>query len=578
VPNAPCIGPLCFTYVDSSSPRLFGFSEFLAGLALLVLAWTTADVRYRFRVRTAPLPLPRITYWVVGSVGVLTLLTDLWLAQEWPVPQGPLTPALWQALLGFAILVTFLTWAWFAFIHPPIYGKRNARRFARALYRAVLRGSSLELAIVADEVARSANPLIRYATNRKPHGTISEENADGDTEEPEEVVSIADDILLLIADPRFCEVVVESSPGTALALFREIQDMKKYNVQVETFARNIVAEALANRDSFLYHEASGYYSGLMGYVKPLSHAMFADHEMVEAIGTLLDPDYNETRKWQPDQWSTYGRLVKITLQDYAERNIWGNESFTLSRAIERFEGSVSELHRLDGTDQISWDDDVYAKLRVVVQFIRDVVGILDDAGVPDGLRLRGSANRIPGTLYDRIAALIYEVIESASRVKTPVSTCWWIQHNSVWGELFHFELDNPAGKVVSFKVRRLLYDAVVEMEEFPNFLGARILAFCLNVMGLNLRDGNLLGDMKALHTAILSWTKRNYAWLHVYNPDVAEACLVDGMSYDPEECRIIKTYPAEGLRREAQYDVLEVDPPPSTVDASDGRGEGEESS
>jgi len=67
---------VCFIPLDGSGQKFFGFSEFLAGLALMVLAWTIADVRYRFRVRTAPIPLLGITFSVVATVGVLTLLTS----------------------------------------------------------------------------------------------------------------------------------------------------------------------------------------------------------------------------------------------------------------------------------------------------------------------------------------------------------------------------------------------------------------------------------------------------------------------------------------------------------------------
>lgn len=126
-----CIAAVCFIPLDATAPKFFGFSEFLAGLALMVLAWTIADVRYRFRVRTAPIPLQGITFAVVAGVGVLTLLTDLWRAEQWLVPQGNLlTPASWQALLGGSFLLTFLTWTWFAFIRPPTYGRYNAERFA----------------------------------------------------------------------------------------------------------------------------------------------------------------------------------------------------------------------------------------------------------------------------------------------------------------------------------------------------------------------------------------------------------------------------------------------------------------
>lgn len=89
-----CLGPVCFVPVDASAGKFFGFSDFLVGLALMVLAWTISDIRYRFRVRTAPVPLQEITFAVVAALGVLTLLTDLWRAREWLVPEGNvLTPS-----------------------------------------------------------------------------------------------------------------------------------------------------------------------------------------------------------------------------------------------------------------------------------------------------------------------------------------------------------------------------------------------------------------------------------------------------------------------------------------------------
>ncbi|WP_306287340.1 hypothetical protein, partial [Pseudomonas sp. MD195_PC81_125] len=59
-----------------------------------------------------------------------------------------------------------LVWAWFAFIRPPIFGKRNTERYAQSLYRFILKGSPAELAVIADELVHSARPLIRYAFDK----------------------------------------------------------------------------------------------------------------------------------------------------------------------------------------------------------------------------------------------------------------------------------------------------------------------------------------------------------------------------------------------------------------------------
>lgn len=567
-----CVLGLCFVPVDGNGQKLFGFSEYLAGLALMVLAWTIADVRYRFRVRTAPLPLLGTTFSVVAAVGLLTLLTDLWRANQWPVPEGDiLTPASWQALLAGCFLLTFLTWAWFAFIRPPVYGRHNSERFAQALYRVVLRSSPEELAVIADEIAPSAAQLVRHATDR---GELKNYRASREDEKPkptQKVEAYANDLLLLIADRRLCRAIVKASPGTALAIFQTMGETKKYGIQVETFARNIVNEALSNRDSFIFHEAEGYESGLIGYHKPLSQAMFSNYRMVETIGTVLDPDIWGTSKWDAKQWEAYCRVVLLTFQDYVDKQLW-NHSFVLYRAKGHIEHAASDIYKLNGVANTAWDDDVLSRLRTTVKFIQDAVEILDKKEKPKHLILRNrkkDGEYVRENFYDHLAAMIFQSIFAASAVTSPSDQCWWVQHNSVWGELFNFNrLDGPAGRIVKFKARRLVFNEIAEMRRFANFKGARIIAFCLNVMGLTLRQGDYDKDSRSLHKAVLAWVRKNYLWLHEYNPRVAAACLVDGITFDPENRRLVKTYPVDGLRREASFIYLDLNPvEPPTPDA-----------
>lgn len=483
-----CYGSLCFFPLDANAPRIFGFSEFLTALALMVLAWTIADARYRFRVNTAPIPLQGITFSVIGAVGILTLLTDLWRAEEWLVPRGGiLTSSSWQAILGGIFLLTFLTWSWFAFIRPPIFGKRNALRYAQALYRSILKGSAAEMAVTADEFTRSVKNLIGYATDRGELKNFKRD-VDKDTlphKKLQAETAIANEILLLIADRRFCRAIVASSPGTAYAIFTEIGKTRKFGVQIEVFAKNVVNEALGNKDSFLFHEADGYDSGLIGYQKPLSQAMFANYKMVEVIGTLFDPDLDEMRQWDAAQWSAYCRIALITLKNYAE-NLSAGHSFVLYRAKSNIEHAASDLYKLNGMDKISWTDDVLARLRVVVNFIKDAIKILDETCEAVRIPLRVRADSKRETIFDGLANTILEVVFLASKVRSPARQCWWIQHNSVWSELFNFHsVNGPAAKIIKFKVRRLIYNEVADMKRFPNFKGATILGFCLNVMGAN---------------------------------------------------------------------------------------------
>ena len=552
-----CYDFICFIPLDASSPKFFGFSEFIAGLALMILAWTIADVRYRFRIATAPLPLEKIAFAIVSTVGILTLLTDLWRAEEWLVPQGNLlTPSGWQAILGGLFLLTFLIWTWFAFICPAVYGKWNSKRYMQALGRAILKGSHSDLSVIADELIFSIKPIINYATDTPANHTSTKQSP------PE--TEIADEILLLIADRKFCRAIIDASPGTALSIFQAIKDTKKYHIQnIKIFAKNIVTEALSNKDSLLYHETDVYETGLIGLDQPMSQTLFSDYEMVEAIGTLLEPDKLwDDRKWDASQIGAYSRIVLITFGDYVDKGYLGeyHHPIALYGAMHNIENTVSALYTLDGATNNPWDNDILEKLEVVVDFIRNTIDILNKKNIPESLQLRVRESDNTTSSYDRIADMAFNVICFASQVTTPPNLGWHIQYSKVWSRLskFSWEEEDAAAKVVKFKIRRLIYNEIKEMNQSPDFKGANILRFCLNVMGFNMRRTYANSDVRALHKVILSWTMTNFVWLHTYNSSVAEACLPDSVTYEIEKSRLVKTYPAEGLTRETRFDYLEL--------------------
>lgn len=81
-------------------------------------------------------------------------------------------------------------------------------------------------------------------------------------------------------------------------------------------------------------------------------------------------------------------------------------------------------------------------------------------------------------------------------------------------------------------------------------------------MGLTIRQSDYDKDSRALKRAVLAWTRKNFVWLHRHNPRVAEACLVDGMTFDVANRRLVRTSPADGLRRQPSHIYLEPDPTP----------------
>ena len=178
--------------------------------------------------------------------------------------------------------------------------------------------------------------------------------------------------------------------------------------------------------------------------------------------------------------------------------------------------------------------------------------------------LRKKADAFRRDFFDQIAELMFEVIYEASTVQAPTNTCWMVRYNAVWGDMFGLSKRTRAWKVVHFKLRRLLFDEIRELEDMPNYKSASILGLCLNVMGLKLRKKKAYGgygsDWYALQIAVLHWTKKHYLHLVEALPDVASACLAGGITFDAENSRLVKTY-AKGLDREAPKEYLDLERP-----------------
>lgn len=566
-----CFAGICFVALDPTGQKFFGFSEYLAALALMVLVWTTTDIRYRFRIATAPVPLHRLTFWAVAGVGSLALLTDLWRAAGWWVPRGPLlTPETWQATLGAAFLLAFLTWAWFAYLRPPRYGPRNAQRYADFLYRTILNGSPADIATVGGEMIRSIPSLIAAVPDLPPR---SRERSDH-VLPPPPWRSLAHDILLLIADQRFCRSLVTASPDTIHVAFQEVSKTGKYWVPISSFGRNVVAAAIGNRDSFIYHEQSGLASGLLGYVKPLSQAIFGNYRMVEEINQLLDLDYRLMRRWSEAEWDAYCGAVLILFRSYVEEGIWSH-SFTLYRAFDRIGGATDDLYKLDGLDGASWESDAISRLQVCVNFCEEALRILDGKGLPEQLRRRVREQDPPylTTIYDHLADLMLKLILNAEAIRQSRNLSWMVRHNIVWSHLLGgLGAGGSATRIVRFKLRRKIYDEIASAEKWPNYRNTRLLGFCLHVMGLAVHDASNFGrEYRPLHHAVLAWTRRNFATLHRRAPQVFEDCLPANMGYDEDECRLVKTSEVNALRNVPERTCFVLDPakPPTSSSSSD---------
>lgn len=557
-----CLSFLCFAPLDSSGQKFFGFSEYLAALALLVLAWTNADIRYRFRVATAPIPISKITFSMILVIGILTLLTDLWRAESWPVPIGNfISPAEWQAFLGLLFLITFVMWAWFAFIRPPVYSRWNAYRFASVVYAIVLKGSSTDLSVVVEEFWRSAQSLVRYSWGVEELKKIAaiDPNSEKYTMKGKlKPKTCAYETLLIIGDKRFCTHIVQNSPATALAIFKEIGECKKYNIPISTFARNVTAAAIRNKDSFIYQEVEGYSTGYLGHHKPVTKTLYGNYKMAEALDCLFDVAFEEYSSWDSEQWKAFNRIVLLCMKDYIEIGWIERHSNVLHRAIGKIADSVKDVYTLNGGGVGEYyKSKPYEKLSALIDFLREAGKILENV-IPDKRFISKQYEDWHGGFHKLIADTMVSAVTAAASVKSPMGTCWSIQHNLVWSGPLSFRKKNESELVIQKIFLRLLLREITIMRFGPNYVGASVLGMMLNVMSLGESvDKNDLG-LAPFHRLLLFWTRRNFDRLYQMNPEIMEACLPDAISYDAKNFMVIKTF-EKGLSRDPVQRTFKVD-------------------
>nr|WP_106184161.1 hypothetical protein [Legionella pneumophila] len=549
-----------FVNAAESKDSVFGFAEFISALALLVIVYTVTDIRYKFRVSVAPIPLFRITYYSIIIIGITALFSDVWFAKQYHLPVFLNDQILVQGLLAGVFLVLVVMWVHYAFINPSIFGKGNYKKYAQHIYHLILKGSEHDLSVMADELARSAKPIVQFS---KTVPTSWERNEKTDKNK-HSIEDYAYELLLLIGNKKFCRHIISSSPHTAILIFDEMTKLEKYNLPIGQFAENITAEAISNSDSLLFHEEHGYESGLIGYIKPFSNAIYGNSELINQLATEhrspLDINYKFIRGWNAQQFAAYTRCVLIFLEDYLKKKLWVQHSYPLHRTLDNIEKSCSDLYKLDKVE-IEYQSDIYQRLQVAVDFVADFISLIDKLNEKPPCKLKRKENDCikNNDIYDKIADLQFKIIFEASSVTAPSDTSWFIQHNSIWSRFFGITARNETYKIIQFKLRRLLYDEIKYFEKFINYKSARTLGFCLNVMGLVIGTRKDSGRAYyPLRYIAIKWTKKNYLSLRKENPDVADACLMGSISFDKENSRLVKTY-FKGLNLEAPKEYLDLD-------------------
>ncbi|MDI3297424.1 hypothetical protein [Janthinobacterium tructae] len=560
-----CFGYACFA-LAKDSPKFFGFAEYLAALALMVVAWTLAGIRYKFRIGVAIFPLLRMSFVIVAFVGVATLATDFWRAEERFLIEGTIiSPAGWQALLGGLFLFVFLSWIWFAIIFPSKFNRWNSEFFKNALHRIILKGNVDECRDIAEELGRSAGAIIHHAWTFTEYRQIYGNGL------PQlgfvknkiyKVRSHANSILMLIADMRFCRYLVKDSSVVIFDIFYEVVDAKKYDISIGVFAKNITVAAIEDRSSFVYQEVGGFHNGYIGEARSFTTILYGDYDLIESANCIFSIFECYSKGWDDEQWAAYFNLILVVFKNYVVSGKDGERSRTFLMVM----GGLNLVAYPDIDLTVgggSWRENVeYKKFAEVCGFLKKSISILNNNRTsthPIPMR-KIDNNGVCQDIYDDLASAVYDKISIASQVRSDKGYCWQMQYRIVWNGFFGVGTNYEASKIIKYKVRRLIYDGILELKTWPNFNGANLISMMLRIHGFLGVGGNLDKEARNFHGLVLKWLKVNYIELVGRDPNVAMACLFDEIEYDAVGKRLLKTEVSfNGLS--TQIKILALDSP-----------------
>ncbi|POZ19811.1 hypothetical protein C3709_20735 [Lelliottia aquatilis] len=424
-------------------------------------------------------------------------------------------------------------------------------KYINALYKYIAKGVEQELAIITDELGRSANSLIKHSGK-------------GDRV----TTQIANDILYLIGNKNFCKVLVATSPRTATYFFVSTNTFKNYDIPLHQFSANVSQEVIKNKNSIIYHEDNGYYSGLMGEIQEWSKSFYGNYLLIDSlqIGHLspFDFNYKTFLSFDNEQWDAYFRVSLIYLEERLKRENFIDTNLVLNSVLESIKYCTQNMHMVDKTDDEIKKSEEIEKLHSSIDFI----GKLFDTTTKLKAKTiyQYSVRKRRKYVFDihyYISSALIELLFKASLCQADNFTTWHIQNNIVWDGIFstHEEFPGEFHKITIKRTIRRMYEELKSIEKFANFKNTRIAGIILNVLGLSpgpcfaTRNDKRLALIKSLTQKII---KERFITLLEQQPQVAESMFPKCISYEPERKCLVKTY-AVGINKEAPKHYLYLD-------------------
>jgi hypothetical protein len=289
--------------------------------------------------------------------------------------------------------------------------------------------------------------------------------------------------------------------------------------------------------------------GFTGHVKPITRSIFSNwHKLEQFADDFESPlrlDYPYARNWDTQTWAVYFGMAKEYLRGLVSGRHGSSNARGLFHVFKTTELAYEQIGNLENYANTFDPHNPYWHASEANDFLKEIVKIFDEAGERVYFN-RKDKYLFGNDLSARIARLLHDAIFHASGVNTKGFRMWEVQHNLIWRPM---ALDKyrqtTIMKMARRKLRRMIWEDICEMDQFPNYKGARYVRFCLNV--LDFYDEELhrrrafKTDSWPLAKVVSGWVSRNYQTIAKTHPPVAEAMLPANITFDPVKNILVRT-------------------------------------
>ncbi len=430
---------ICFEPATSGAfDQIFGIADFLATVAIFVVAYSLSEPRYKFRAAASTFADTYLLFGATLVSGVGLLVSSVWFSLELPIPVTLNSPIIFQATIAGLLIAVLAFWMYRTFVKPPRFSRRNAIPFSRQVYLSITDGDEAKLLAAVHEIGRSAEILVREASKFDVRRNLIK---GGFEDYRPETSQIAYDILRLLGDRRFCRIVAQKSPWVAAKIFRTAAEDGIDVRPLVPFARNVSDEFFLDENSAIHHEGDGYYSGLIGHLKPVTTAFFGNSDLIDRLahhnGSPLELMWLTSKRWKIASWETYNRVALLYVRDGLTKGQGAYLNFGLSQIFSGYEHVCSDIYRVNEmTDRDYYESLEFQKFRNTVDFVREIIALLDKSKV-FGARQPEMRHDRPDMddIYNQLAKIALSLTVGAGSVDTPDFRGWTVQHNTLWVNL-----------------------------------------------------------------------------------------------------------------------------------------------